>query len=328
PTVFAQDGVTVLGTVDLASGASRGGYPVLRLTPQDRAGSSRLFAEVRQQGSPESGATYRLSAGTPIASDAPADAGTCVQSSRRLCLAGNRFAVEVPWGDAQGNVQLATAVPLTADTGTFWFFTPDNVEVAIKVLDARDINDRFWVFFGALSNVVYTVRVTDTVTGAEKLYDNPTGRFASVADTDAFDPNGAGGIRIEEVVPGSPPTISRATAPPPACVTDATGLCLTGDRFRVEATWRPSTIADPATAQPLTGDSGYFFFFGEDNVELVVKVLDARAINGSFWVFYAALSEQEFELKVTDTQTGAQVRYLNPDGNLASVGDVDAFPVP
>jgi hypothetical protein len=42
------------------------------------------------------------------------------------------------------------------------------------------------VFYGALSNVEYTVTVTDTQTGAVKVYRNPSGRFASVADADAF----------------------------------------------------------------------------------------------------------------------------------------------
>jgi hypothetical protein len=37
---------------------------------------------------------------------------------------------------------------------------------------------------------------------------------------------------------------------------------------------------------PLGADTGYFWFFEDTNVELVVKVLDGRAINGHTWVFY------------------------------------------
>ena len=56
----------------------------------------------------------------------------------------------------------------------------------LKVVDGRAVNGRFWVFFGALSDVQYTITVTDTQTGAQRTYSNPQGRLASVADTSAF----------------------------------------------------------------------------------------------------------------------------------------------
>jgi photosystem II stability/assembly factor-like uncharacterized protein len=108
-------------------------------------------------------------------------------SPAALCLTAARFRVEVAWRVAsQGRAGAGTAVPIADDTGAFWFFEPQNLELMIKVLDARAINGRFWVFFGALSDVEYTVTVTDLVTGAVKRYDNPQGRLASVADTSAF----------------------------------------------------------------------------------------------------------------------------------------------
>ena len=79
------------------------------------------------------------------------------------------------------------AVPLAGgDTGYFWFFDASNVEVVLKVLDGRTLNGKFWVFYGALSDVEYTLTVTDTETGTVKTYTNPKGRLASVADTRAF----------------------------------------------------------------------------------------------------------------------------------------------
>jgi hypothetical protein len=78
------------------------------------------------------------------------------------------------------------AEDLTADTGYFWFFRDTNVEVVLKVLDGRPLNGKFWVFYGALSNVEYTLTVTDTETGAIKTYFNPSRRFGSVGDTGAF----------------------------------------------------------------------------------------------------------------------------------------------
>ncbi|HVT60975.1 MAG TPA: hypothetical protein VHR45_21610 [Thermoanaerobaculia bacterium] len=82
-----------------------------------------------------------------------------------------------------------TGAPLAAgsgESGTFWFFDPNQVEVAIKILDGRALNGSFWVFYGALSDVQYDVVVTDTATGQVKTYHNTAGTLASVADTQAF----------------------------------------------------------------------------------------------------------------------------------------------
>ena len=92
----------------------------------------------------------------------------------------------VVWTDPFGNSGRGQARTLTSDTGWFWFFDPANTEMVIKVLDARGVNGNYWVFFGALSDVQYTVTVTDTQTGAVKRYENPAGTFASVGDTAAF----------------------------------------------------------------------------------------------------------------------------------------------
>jgi hypothetical protein len=75
----------------------------------------------------------------------------------------------------------------------------------------------------------------------------------------------------------------------------------------------------------MSSDTGYFWFFSSSNVELVVKVLDGRAVNGHFWVFYGALSDVEYTITVADTQTGRYRTYTNANGNLASVADTTAF---
>ena len=75
---------------------------------------------------------------------------------------------------------------MSGDSGYFWFFDQGNVELFVKILDGSFFNNRFWVFYGALSNVEYTIRVTDSETGISRIYFNPAGSFASVADTSAF----------------------------------------------------------------------------------------------------------------------------------------------
>jgi len=114
------------------------------------------------------------------------DLADCAPYPTQLCL-GKRFQVEVFFTDPRtGQPGTASPIPLTADTGAFWFFGEDNVELVLKVLDGRLVNGRFWVYYGALSDVAYTVSVTDTVTGQRKTYDNPRGRLASRADINAF----------------------------------------------------------------------------------------------------------------------------------------------
>lgn len=113
-----------------------------------------------------------------------------------------------------------------------------------------------------------------------------------------------------------------------SCEPSATRLCLNQGRFAVEASWRDfSGGAGVAVTRPIAADSGAFWFFRGSNLEVLVKVLDGRHINGAFWVFYGAISNVEYELVVTDTETGAQSRYFNASGNFASVGDTEAFPV-
>jgi len=65
---------------------------------------------------------------------------------------------------------------------------PDSVVNCPKQLtvDGRAFNNHYWVFYGALSDVAYTITVTDTQTGAVKTYENPSGHLASNADITAF----------------------------------------------------------------------------------------------------------------------------------------------
>src|SRR6266542_2859294 len=110
----------------------------------------------------------------------------CFSDGQTLCLNGHRFRASVVWRDPGGNTGSGQVLPITDNTGAFWFFDPTNLELVVKVLDGRSVNGRFWVFYGALSNVEYTITVTDTLTGAVRTYFNPQGQLASVADTSAF----------------------------------------------------------------------------------------------------------------------------------------------
>jgi len=116
-----------------------------------------------------------------------ASAQACVANSTTLCLNASRFKVQVAWQvPAQGTSGVGTGIALTSDTGEFWFFSANNIELVVKVVDGRAFNNKFWVFYGALSDVQYTITVTDTTNQAVKTYTNPSGNLASVADVAAF----------------------------------------------------------------------------------------------------------------------------------------------
>jgi hypothetical protein len=113
--------------------------------------------------------------------------GPCVVGETRLCLDGSRFAVEVTWTTRDGASGAGHARPLTADTGTFWFFAGANLDLVVKVLDGCGVNRHHWVFAGGLTDVDTTITVTDTVSGAVQRYHNRQATpFQPIQDTGAF----------------------------------------------------------------------------------------------------------------------------------------------
>lgn len=277
------------------------------------------------------------------------DQRPCVASDGNLCLNNGRFRVDVAWRvPEQAKSGVGTAKALTGDTGYFWFFNSANVELVIKVLDAAGVNHHFWVFYGALSDVAYTITVTDTQTGVVRTYSNPDHNLASFADTSAFtssesspalEERSESRVTAEDVEKLSATelhalygaltqtqavTSEKGAAAP--CATGGPKLCL-GGRFEVTVDWSvPSQgRSGTGTAIPVTGDTGYMWFFSDANVELIIKVLDGRSITGHYWVFYGALSDVQYTITVKDTQTGAVKTYENPSGHQASNADTSAF---
>ena len=65
---------------------------------------------------------------------------------------------------------------------------PSNPEVFVKMLDGTAINGEYWFFYGGLTNLAYTLTVTDAATGAQKTYTKPAGSECGGSDTAAFAP--------------------------------------------------------------------------------------------------------------------------------------------
>jgi hypothetical protein len=120
------------------------------------------------------------------------DADECVPSDTVLCLQDGRFRVEVDWKDFQNNTGPGHAIPLAGrdDSGLFWYFSKENIELTVKILNACDVvgdGGSWWVFLSSGSTVEYAVTVTDIKTHRTKTYTNDRGEAAPlVADTSAF----------------------------------------------------------------------------------------------------------------------------------------------
>jgi len=112
----------------------------------------------------------------------------CHSDGNTLCLQNNRFSVTAAYRTSTGATGPGTARSLTADSGYFYFFDPNNIEVVTKVLNGCvDPFNSYWVFAAGLTNVEVTLTVTDTNNATVKTYHNPLGTpFQPIQDTSAF----------------------------------------------------------------------------------------------------------------------------------------------
>jgi hypothetical protein len=327
-----------------------GGYTVSQLPPGSyRATTSTFFrfADELYDDRPCPGGDCDVGEGDPIEVrlgettagidfDLEPFAGVpCSEDDGRICLGGDRFQVGMHWADGVGGGSgAATGVPLTDDSGYFWFFREDNVEALVKVLDAcvQPFN-RFWVFAAGLTNVATELEVLDTWSGVTYRHSTDQGpAFPPLLDTSAFATCGApepSPIGAAVAAVPSPPRRSEARSGSSGpCVEGPTRLCLGGGRFAVEATWT-TRFGSTGTAQasPLTAETGTFWFFTSSNVELIVKILDACGPPfDRFWVFAAGLTDVEVELHVTDFVADETWTRTNPQGRaFQPILDTAAF---
>jgi hypothetical protein len=247
----------------------------------------------------------------------------CAPGSGLLCFGPNgRFEARVAWKNpVNGESGTGQPVSLTPDTGAFWFFSEQNLELMVKVVDGTGFNGHFWIYTGSLSNVEYTLTVTDSVAGTERVYHNPPFQFGNVGDVNAF-------AATPDFFPVLTPFVLQPV-PAPGCppVYPVQNLCFGDEQFDITVTFKnPATGLDGnGTFVPLTQDTGVFWFFDDANLELMVKILDGRTVNGRFWFFYGALSDVDYTISVHNTKTNAVKTYHNRKGTLASGADIQAF---
>ena len=109
---------------------------------------------------------------------------SCQSSANAVCLVGNRFRLELDWRNQfDGTSGRGTGKKLSDLTAAFSFTDPANLEVLVKTLD---FGDRVLVLYGTLSNLAYTLRITETTTGRVKTYTNAAGNYCGGLDNNAF----------------------------------------------------------------------------------------------------------------------------------------------
>jgi len=121
----------------------------------------------------------------------------------------------------------------------------------------------------------------------------------------------------------------EAAEPAGACAADAWTRCLGDSRYAVTVEWRGAAgeTGRGKVAHAGTNESGMFRFFGDENWEILIKVLDGCEANGHAWVFGASTTDLGYVIRVSDTATGAVKEYRNEPGTAApAITDVKAFP--
>jgi Zn-dependent metalloprotease len=231
----------------------------------------------------------------------------CVEGPNTLCLLGKRYQVEVDWENQfDGSRGRGLAIPSTDFAGMWAFTDPANVELMVKLLDFGEVVK---AFYGQLTDLRFTMRVTDTQTGAQKTYGNTPGNCGAI-DQAAFQKiRFAGGAGVAKAA---------------ACTPGPNTLCLLANRFRVEVDWRNqfNGAGGRGGAAKLSELAGTFSFDDARNTELLVKTLD---FGDQILVIYGALSDLGYTIRVTDTTTETTNTYVNAPGTYCGAIDGDAF---
>lgn len=237
----------------------------------------------------------------------------CTTGGTSMCLQNGRFEATLS-AVANGSNYTGQAISLGDNSGGFWLFSPDNVEVGVKILDGTAVNGKFWIYHGAATDVAYTLTVKDRANASRiKVLTKAAGTLCGGADFDTF----AKSLQ-------KPKSISPAAVPNPlaasTCIANSTTTCLLGNRFQVRV------LRSGAYQQviPVTSQTAFFWFFAPDNLEIFVKVLDGTALNSKYWVFYGSMTDQAYTVEVTDTATGLVKNYPSGAG-LCGNADTSAF---
>jgi hypothetical protein len=247
--------------------------------------------------------------------------GVCRPDQFTLCLLNRRFRVQVNWENQfDGSSGGGSAIASTDSTGFFYFTDPSNYELIIKILNFGSV---IKVFYGELTDLHFTITVTDTTNGTVKTYQNTPGDCGAI-DANAFTAaaNPASGAKRRGL--GSAAG-AAAIAKRGSCAPSSSTLCLLNRRFAVNVSWMNQFDGSSGQGSPrsLSDQSGLFSFTDPTIVELVLKMVD---FGDRTAVFYGTLSNLQYDITVTDTIGGTTKTYHNAAGNYCGGLDNNAFP--
>ena len=259
--------------------------------------------------------------------------GPCQPSSTTLCLDRGRFEATVDWdspGSPIGGTGFASPHPTADTTGFFYFDFNDNrnLEIGVKVLDGSSFNGNFWVYHGAMTTFDYTLTVRDTVTGAVRVYDKTGTAPCGGGDVNAFPQTVSVGGDQPLALHAEPFELPDVALTPKAaaagtCTENTRHFCLLNGRFKVQV--KRSGI--PQLVTKLSDLAGSAYFFSANNPEVFVKMLDPGPSIPWIWVFFGSMTDQSYNVVVTDTVGGTIKSYYPPAPNCG-LADTSAFPNP
>ncbi|HSN87659.1 MAG TPA: hypothetical protein VL025_12925, partial [Thermoanaerobaculia bacterium] len=109
-----------------------------------------------------------------------------------LYLQDQKFQVRVEWSTSDGALHgNGYAVPLSNESGLFWFFQASNPEILVKILDGRPVNGHWWVFISSNTSLEFKVYVGQIDRSnppflEEKVYVSPAGANKNFIDITTF----------------------------------------------------------------------------------------------------------------------------------------------
>ena len=186
------------------------------------------------------------------------------------------------------------------------FDSPMRLRTEPAILQLRNRGDQFPLrVIGTYSDGSQTVLTASSFT----TYSSQDTAVATVSSSGMVTAGGPGKTSIVVTTPSISYSLQVEVL-----AASPTSLFLGDGRFRVDARWTTSSGSGDAMPVQLTADTGYFWFFNSGNVEMVVKVLNACAVNQHFWIYAGGLTDQGVTFTVTDTQKGISKTYSNTLG--------------
>ncbi len=247
---------------------------------------------------------------------------------------------------------------LEADqSALLYFFSRDNAEILVKMVDGCAINGHRWVFVAPVTTLPFRLRIRRPGDlGASLGYDSERGLLqewwsaggnrkdqtaSPASDTKAYPCTTAEVVAAKAVAAISAPEfgISAVGLAEPSFLTrlnaGAHTDCIPGDSaltlrggYTVSMCYETydGTVGNARDFGLDSSQSGLLYFFERDNVEVLIKVLDGCGVNGHRWVFVAPVTDLAFNLHVTgpDGKIWTHTNRLGQTADAAS--DTAAFP--